>query len=68
MIYLLHSELINDDLLKKVSQLSILLIEYIDYEAERFNLIYFSDVCGYNVSNCQWRQSENYTPILAGLQ
>ena len=52
MMYLPRPGLTNDDLLKKVSQLSVLLIKYIDYEAERFSLIYFSGVYGYNVGNC----------------
>jgi hypothetical protein len=68
MMYLPRPGLTNDDLVKKVSQLSILLIEHIDYEAKRSSLIYFSGVCGYNVPNCQWHRPENYTPILAGLQ
>jgi hypothetical protein len=68
MMYLPDPKIINEDLLKKISELSVLLIEHIDYEAERSSLIYFSGVYGYNVANCQWRQPENYTPILAGLQ
>lgn len=68
MMHLPSPKQTNDDLLKKIWELSVLLIEQIDYEAERSSLIYFSGVCGYNVPNCQWRQPENYTPILAGLQ
>ncbi|TMC16025.1 MAG: hypothetical protein E6J34_20590 [Chloroflexi bacterium] len=68
MMYLPHPELTDDDLRTKVKQLSILLIEHIDYEAERSSLIYFSGVCGYNVVNHQWQQPQNHTPLLSGLQ
>ena len=52
----------------KVYQLTVLLIMHSDYAAQDSSLIYFSGVMGYNLEWKQWRQPQEYTTILAGLQ
>ena len=52
----------------KVRQLSTLLIQHSDYTAERSSLIYYCGVLGFNVEFKQWRQPQDYTNILAGIQ
>lgn len=51
-----------------VLQLSIELIQHSDYSHQRSSLIYFTGVLGYNTDYKQWRQPQDYTTILAGLQ
>jgi hypothetical protein len=52
----------------KVRELSILLIQHSDYTAERSSLIYYCGALGFNVEFRQWRQPQDYTTILAGIQ
>ena len=52
----------------KVLELSVLLIQHSDYARERSSLIYFCGVLGFNVEWKQWRQPQDYTTILAGIQ
>ena len=58
----------NDNIDKKIFELSVLLIKHSDYASQQSSLIYFSGVLGYNVEWKQWRQPHDYTTILAGLQ
>lgn len=51
-----------------ILQLSIELIKHSDYAHQRSSLIYFTGVLGYNTDYKQWRQPQDYTTILAGLQ
>jgi hypothetical protein len=53
---------------KTLLELSISLICHSDYSRTRSSLIYFTGVLGYNVDWKQWRQPQDYTTILAGLQ
>jgi hypothetical protein len=53
---------------QKVLELSILLIQHSDYATQRSSLIYFCGVLGFNVEWKQWRQPQDYTTILAGIQ
>jgi len=53
---------------QKVLELSVLLIQHSDYTRQRSSLIYFCGVLGFNVEWKQWRQPQDYTTILAGIQ
>jgi hypothetical protein len=52
----------------KVMELSTLLVQHSDYAAQRSSLIYFCGILGFNVEYKQWRQPQDYTTILAGIQ
>jgi hypothetical protein len=58
----------KEELYDLVSRLSVALICHSDYARERSSLIYYSGVRGYNTEYKQWRQPQDYTTILAGLQ
>src|SRR6202022_987198 len=53
---------------QKVLELSVLLIQHSDYATQRSSLIYFCGVLGFNVEWKQWRQPQDYTTILDGIQ
>src|SRR5579859_3173498 len=58
----------HEKLMDMLLKLSIALICHSDYTHQKSSLIYYSGVRGYNVENKQWRQPNEYTTILAGLQ
>jgi hypothetical protein len=58
----------NHILDQKVLKLSVLLIQHSDYAMQRSSLVYFCGVLGFNVEWKQWRQPQDYTTILAGIQ
>jgi len=49
-------------------KLSTALICHSDYARQRSSLIMYTGIRGYNVEFNQWRQPQDYTSILAGLQ
>jgi hypothetical protein len=53
---------------QKVLELSVLLIQHSDYATQRSSLVYFCGVLGFNTEWKQWRQPQDYTTILAGIQ
>src|ERR1700737_2990499 len=53
---------------QRIVELSILLIQHSDYAKEQSSLVYFCGVLGFNVEWKQWRQPQDYTTILAGIQ
>src|SRR6202022_484523 len=53
---------------QKVLELSVLLVQHSDYATQRSSLIYFCGVLGFNTEWKQWRQPQDYTTILAGIQ
>jgi hypothetical protein len=59
---------VNGELMHVLLKLSVALICHSDYALEKSSLVYYSGVRGYNVDNKQWRQPNEYTTILAGLQ
>jgi hypothetical protein len=59
---------VNGKLMGVLLKLSVALICHSDYAHEKSSLLYYSGVRGYNVDNKQWRQPNEYTTILAGLQ
>jgi hypothetical protein len=61
--------IIEDQIIdQKVLELSVLLIQHSDYATQRSSLVYFCGVLGFNVEWKQWRQPQDYTTILAGIQ
>ena len=58
----------NDDLYELLFKLSVSLICHSDYAKEMSSLIYYVGIRGYNVDYKQWRQPQDYTTILAGIQ
>jgi hypothetical protein len=58
----------KEELYDLILSLSVALICHSDYARERSSLIYYSGVRGYNVEYKQWRQPQDYTTILAGVQ
>jgi len=57
-----------DDLYELLFKLSVSLICHSDYAKETSSLIYYVGIRGYNVDYKQWRQPQDYTTILAGIQ
>ena len=49
-------------------KLSVSLICHSDYAKAPSSLIYYTGVRGYNIDYKQWRQPQDYTTILAGIQ
>jgi len=56
------------DLRAQLLNLSVSLICHSDYARQRSSLIVYTGIRGYNVEFNQWRQPQDYTTILAGLQ
>ena len=48
--------------------LFVALIMHLDYAKASSSLTYYTGIRGYNVDYKQWRQPQDYTTILAGLQ
>jgi hypothetical protein len=57
-----------DALYELLFNLSVSLICHSDYAQQTSSLIYYTGIRGYNVDYKQWRQPQDYTTILAGLQ
>jgi hypothetical protein len=53
---------------QKVLELSVLLAQHSDYAAQRSSLIYYCGILGFNTEWKQWRQPQDYTTMLAGIQ
>src|SRR6202047_4575783 len=53
---------------QKALELSVLLAQHSDYAAQRSSLIYYCGILGFNTEWKQWRQPQDYTTILAGIQ
>jgi hypothetical protein len=51
-----------------LKRLSVALICHSDYSRASSSLLYYLGVRGYNVDYKQWRQPQDYTTILAGVQ
>lgn len=58
----------QDALHKVLFELSVSLIRHSDYAKQLSSLIYYAGIRGYNIDYKQWRQPQDYTTILAGLQ
>src|SRR2546423_5379554 len=58
----------NVALYELLFKFSVSLICHSDYAKETSSLIYYVGVRGYNVDYKQWRQPQDYTTILAGIQ
>ena len=57
------------DVLRQILfDLSVALIMHSDYAKASSSLTYYTGIRGYNVDYKQWRQPQDYTTILAGLQ
>jgi len=56
------------ELRSQLLTLSVALICHSDYARQRSSLIVYTGIRGYNVEFNQWRQPQDYTSILAGLQ
>jgi hypothetical protein len=56
------------ELQQALFKLSISFICHSDYAKAPSSLIYYTGVRGYNVDYKQWRQPQDYTTILAGIQ
>ena len=51
-----------------IMELSACLIRHSDYAGVRSSIIDFTGILGFDLQSHQWRQPENYAPILAGFQ
>jgi hypothetical protein len=65
---LVEEEVSNDKLDQKVSTASVLFIEHRCFVKQRSALLYFAGVIGYHLGWKRWKNSDTYTPILAGIQ